>query len=191
MGWRARSARLERKANMLIGERHDRLSPFAAGVPGPFSRRGRLRRVSCHSALAGRLPVPGVRAWQGMGAFDQTVHLGECAGCGKQTSVTAGTAMHGSKLALTVWFSDGHPFQRHLRPATAETTGARFVQDGVAARRPASPRHGGARPLAAEGLGRDRRDRNSAAAQGRSARRRSGPQPPRQDARRRRRRGAR
>ena len=68
--------------------------------------------------------------------------------------------MHGSKLALTVWFSDGHPFQRHLRPATAETTGARFVQDGVAARRPASPRHGGARPLAAEGLGRDRRDRN-------------------------------
>ena len=28
----------------------------------------------------------------------------ECAGCGKQTSVTAGTAMHGSKLALTVWF---------------------------------------------------------------------------------------
>jgi len=28
----------------------------------------------------------------------------ECAGCGKQTSVTAGTAMHGSKLPLTAWF---------------------------------------------------------------------------------------
>ena len=28
----------------------------------------------------------------------------ECARCGKQTSVTAGTVMHGSKLALTVWF---------------------------------------------------------------------------------------
>jgi ISXO2 transposase-like protein/transposase-like zinc ribbon protein len=28
----------------------------------------------------------------------------ECAGCGKQTSVTAGTVMHGSKLSLTVWF---------------------------------------------------------------------------------------
>ena len=28
----------------------------------------------------------------------------ECAGCGKQTSVTAGTVMHGSKLPLTVWF---------------------------------------------------------------------------------------
>ncbi len=28
----------------------------------------------------------------------------ECAGCGKQTSVTAGTIMHHSKLALTTWF---------------------------------------------------------------------------------------
>src|SRR5512132_3632229 len=28
----------------------------------------------------------------------------ECAGCGKQTSVTAGTVIHGSKLPLTVWF---------------------------------------------------------------------------------------
>ena len=28
----------------------------------------------------------------------------ECAGCGRQTSVTAGTVMHGSKLPLTVWF---------------------------------------------------------------------------------------
>jgi hypothetical protein len=27
--------------------------------------------------------------------------LWECAGCGKQTSVTAGTIMHHSKLALT------------------------------------------------------------------------------------------
>ena len=28
----------------------------------------------------------------------------ECAACGKQTSVTAGAIMHGSKLSLTVWF---------------------------------------------------------------------------------------
>ena len=28
----------------------------------------------------------------------------ECAACGRQTSVTAGTIMHGSKLPLTVWF---------------------------------------------------------------------------------------
>ena len=28
----------------------------------------------------------------------------ECAGCARQTSVTAGTLMHGRKLSLTVWF---------------------------------------------------------------------------------------
>ena len=28
----------------------------------------------------------------------------ECAGCGRQTSVTAGTILHGSKLPLNVWF---------------------------------------------------------------------------------------
>jgi hypothetical protein len=28
----------------------------------------------------------------------------ECASCGRQTSITAGTVMHGSKLPLTVWF---------------------------------------------------------------------------------------
>ena len=46
------------------------------------------------------------------------VHTFECAGCRRQTSVTAGTSLHASKLALTVWFwgrlLDGDPFQRHL-----------------------------------------------------------------------------
>lgn len=28
----------------------------------------------------------------------------ECAGCCKQTSITAGTVMHGSKLPLSMWF---------------------------------------------------------------------------------------
>jgi hypothetical protein len=28
----------------------------------------------------------------------------ECASCGRQTSVTAGTIMHPSKLPLTAWF---------------------------------------------------------------------------------------
>ena len=31
-------------------------------------------------------------------------HTYECAGCHRQTSVTAGTILHGSKLDLTVWF---------------------------------------------------------------------------------------
>jgi len=48
----------------------------------------------------------------------------ECAACGRQTSVTAGTIMHGSKLPLTVWFwaayLDGHPLQRNFGAAIAE-----------------------------------------------------------------------
>ena len=28
----------------------------------------------------------------------------ECTRCGKQTSITAGTVMHGSKLSLSMWF---------------------------------------------------------------------------------------
>ena len=31
-------------------------------------------------------------------------HTYECLGCGRQTSITAGTVMHRSKLPLTVWF---------------------------------------------------------------------------------------
>src|SRR5271156_2791241 len=47
----------------------------------------------------------------------------ECASCGRQTSVTAGTIMHHSKLPLTAWvlggLSDGYPLKRHLGFATA------------------------------------------------------------------------
>jgi predicted RNA-binding Zn-ribbon protein involved in translation (DUF1610 family) len=42
----------------------------------------------------------GGRGW----ALETKAWTHECAECGKQTSVTAGTVMHGSKLALTVWF---------------------------------------------------------------------------------------
>jgi ISXO2-like transposase domain len=31
-------------------------------------------------------------------------HLWECGGCGQQTSVTAGTVMHGTRTPLRVWF---------------------------------------------------------------------------------------
>jgi hypothetical protein len=42
----------------------------------------------------------GARAWA-LKTRDATF---ECARCHRQTSVTAGTAMHGSKLPLTIWF---------------------------------------------------------------------------------------
>ena len=43
----------------------------------------------------------------------------ECAGCGRQTSVTAGTVMHGSKLALTVWFWAAYLMATHSNGISA------------------------------------------------------------------------
>lgn len=43
----------------------------------------------------------------------------ECAGCGRQTSVTAGTAMHGSKLPLTVWFWAAYLMATHSNGISA------------------------------------------------------------------------
>jgi len=43
----------------------------------------------------------------------------ECAGCAKQTSVTAGTVMHGSKLPLTVWFWAAYLMATHSNGISA------------------------------------------------------------------------
>jgi hypothetical protein len=43
----------------------------------------------------------------------------ECAGCGKQTSVTAGTIMHHSKLPLTVWFWAAYLMATHSNGISA------------------------------------------------------------------------
>src|SRR5512147_3165630 len=43
----------------------------------------------------------------------------ECSRCGKQTSVTAGTVMHGSKLALTVWFWAAYLMATHSNGMSA------------------------------------------------------------------------
>lgn len=47
----------------------------------------------CPTSGQAQVWEPGTKAW----TF-------ECAKCRRQTSVTAGTVMHGSKLSLTVWF---------------------------------------------------------------------------------------
>jgi hypothetical protein len=44
----------------------------------------------------------------------------ECAGCGKQTSVTAGTVMHGSKLPLTIWFWAAYLMATHSNGIAAQ-----------------------------------------------------------------------
>ena len=86
--------------------------------------------ISVRSPLAARLCLPSCgksKAWE----LQTKPWTYECAGCGKQTSVTAGTIMHHSKLPLTTWFWAayliGHPLQWHLRPATAAPTRLGFI----------------------------------------------------------------
>lgn len=43
----------------------------------------------------------------------------ECAGCGRQTSVTAGTILHHSKLALTTWFWAAYLMATHSNGISA------------------------------------------------------------------------
>ena len=43
----------------------------------------------------------------------------ECADCGRQTSVTAGTVMHGSRLPLTVWFWAAYLMATHSNGISA------------------------------------------------------------------------
>jgi predicted RNA-binding Zn-ribbon protein involved in translation (DUF1610 family) len=43
--------------------------------------------------------------------------LYECFDCGRQTSITAGTAMHRSKLPLTTWFWAAHLMATHSKTA--------------------------------------------------------------------------
>ena len=46
-------------------------------------------------------------------------HTYECLDCGRQTSLTAGTAMHRSKLPLTVWFWAAHLMATHSNGMSA------------------------------------------------------------------------
>lgn len=55
------------------------------------------------------------RGW----ALATKAHTHECADCHRQTSVTAGTVMHGSKLALTVWFWAAYLMATHSNGISA------------------------------------------------------------------------
>jgi hypothetical protein len=46
-------------------------------------------------------------------------HTYECLDCGRQTSITAGTMMHRSKLPLTVWFWAAHLMATHSNGMSA------------------------------------------------------------------------
>ena len=53
-----------------------------------------------------------------MGAAQKS-HTFECAGCRRQTSVTAGTILHASKLPLTVWFWAAYMMATHSNGISA------------------------------------------------------------------------
>ena len=59
--------------------------------------------MAVREALAAGVPLPRLRARQGLG-LSRGLLLVECARCRRQTSVTAGTALHRSHLPLKLWF---------------------------------------------------------------------------------------
>src|SRR3546814_7361874 len=56
------------------------------------------------------------RSWSGLRSKAFTW---ECADCGRQTSVTAGMVMHGSKLPLTTWFWAAYLMASHSNGISA------------------------------------------------------------------------
>jgi hypothetical protein len=57
----------------------------------------------------------GAKAWR----LSTKPFTWECADCGRQTSVTAGTVMHGTKLDLTVWFWAAYLMATHSNGISA------------------------------------------------------------------------
>ena len=123
-------------------------------------------------------------------ALRRKAHTFECAGCRRQTSVTAGTILHASKLPLTVWFWAAYLTATHSNgisaPAAPETARYRLLPQRLAARPQAARQHGRPRAQPVVGPGGNRRGQPSIPDQRRSSHRRARTQPRRQDAHRRR-----
>jgi Transposase zinc-ribbon domain len=88
----------------------------------------------------------------------------ECTGCGKQTSVTAGTIMHHSKLPLTPWFWAAYLMATHSNGISALQLQRQLAlgSDKTAWLLCAKLRRskGGARPQRVRRPGRGRRNRD-------------------------------
>jgi predicted RNA-binding Zn-ribbon protein involved in translation (DUF1610 family) len=56
-------------------------------------------------------------------ALKSRAHTYECLDCGRQTSITASTVMHRSKLPLTVWFWAAHLMSTHSNGMSARQLG--------------------------------------------------------------------
>jgi hypothetical protein len=73
---------------------------------------------SCAAFLIKGFVCPGCGKWSAVGLKSRP-RLHECLDCGRQTSVTAGTAMHRSKLPLTAWFWAAHLMTTHSNGMSA------------------------------------------------------------------------
>ncbi len=109
---------LDNIEHLLSRGRHDRFSPLPDGVPAALPGSGRLRQIP----VRGTLPEGFVcracgkaKAWE----LQTKPWTWECAACGKQTSVTAGTIMHHSKLSLTIWFWAAYLMATHSNGISA------------------------------------------------------------------------
>jgi transposase-like protein len=70
-------------------------------------------------------------------ALKSRPRLFECLDCGRQTSLTAGTAMHRSKLPLTTWFWAAHVMATHSNGMSARQLEDQLgVAGGVGATEP-------------------------------------------------------
>ena len=109
-----------------------------------FQRRFSSEEACASYLFAARWPAGfvcpgcrGARAW----TLKTKVDTFECASCGRQTSVTAGTVLHASKLPLTVWFLAAFLMATHsngIRRCNCRNL-AWLVPDGLDARRQAAP----------------------------------------------------
>ncbi len=93
-------------------------------------------------------------------ALKSRAYTYECLDCGRQTSATAGTVMHRSKLPLTTWFWAAHLMATHSNGMSARQFGRstrRHLQDRVAADAETAPVDG--RP-GSRSLGGRRRSRS-------------------------------
>ena len=87
-----------------------------------FQQRFSDEAACAHYLIATRWPdgfvcprCGGGKAWR----LETKAWTFECAGCGRQTSVTAGTIMHHSKLPLTAWFWAAYLMATHSNGISA------------------------------------------------------------------------
>ena len=140
---------------------------FSSSSPAPtrtLARSASQSRPTCLEYLAAsRWPegfaCPGCggrRAW-----VLERRHLWECGECHQQTSVTAGTVMHGTRTPLRLWFWAAYLVATHTPGDLGQAAAAPArpaLRDGLADAAEAAPGDGRPRARAAHGGGRGRRD---------------------------------